>query len=125
VFSKQRFFTLIELLVVAIIGILTTFVLVSMEAAKRKARDSAIKSSIIGIRTVAAMSYGSSGNNYDAVCDDAVAGLNGILATTGDFGKVGVVIAWQNGQTPIYCNKTLDTNSTTYTAWSRLWLGMG
>lgn len=59
-FKKQKGFTLIELLVViAIIGILATIVLVSLNSARNKAKDTAIKSGLDQARLVAEIYYDS------------------------------------------------------------------
>ena len=56
--SSQKGFTLIELLVViAIIGILAAIVLVSLNSAKNKGIDAAIKSDISSLRSQAALYY--------------------------------------------------------------------
>lgn len=70
-FQKNKGFTLIELLVViAIIGILSTIVLINLNAARNKAKDAAIKGALSETRAAAEMSYDSKGN-YDSVCTEA------------------------------------------------------
>lgn len=67
--TARRGFTLIELLVViAIIGILSAVVLASLNTARAKGADAAIKSNIDNARAQAELFYDSSGNSYKNVC---------------------------------------------------------
>ncbi len=66
--TLQRGFTLIELLVVvAIIGILSSIVLVSLNSARQKGRDASAKGSVSSMRAAAEIMYDNDGN-YDNVC---------------------------------------------------------
>ncbi len=86
----QKGFTLIELLVViAIIGILSAVVLASLNSARNKGADAAIKSNINNARAQAELYYdGTGANSYDGACDSdeadglskMVTGVDGIFA---------------------------------------------
>lgn len=66
----QRGFTLIELLVVvAIIGILSSVVIASLNDARGKGNIAAIKQNLTGIRTQAEIFY-SDAFSFDGVCDN-------------------------------------------------------
>jgi prepilin-type N-terminal cleavage/methylation domain-containing protein len=69
--SLQRGFTLIELLVVvAIIGILSSIVIVSLNSARQKGRDASAKGSMSSIRAAAEIYYDTNNVSYDGVCND-------------------------------------------------------
>ena len=66
--KKKKGFTLIELLVViAIIGILASIVLVSVNSARNRAKDSAIQSNVSSVRTESEMLYDDTGS-YATLC---------------------------------------------------------
>lgn len=63
----QKGFTLIELLVViAIIGILSAIVLASLNTARDKGGDAAVKANLANLRSQAALYYEENGNSYGA-----------------------------------------------------------
>ena len=76
VLGLSKGFTLIELLIViAIIGILSSVVLASLNTARFRGNDAAIQSDLFAIKTQAEIYYGGTGNNSYAA--DGTAGVCG------------------------------------------------
>jgi len=87
--KKKRGFTLIELLVViAIIGILATIVIVNVNAARGKAKDTTIKGTMESLRPAAELGYDTNGDYRDVCAETAGQSGNGTLTTTGDYGRI-------------------------------------
>ncbi len=87
----KRGFTLIELLVViAIIGILSAVVLASLNTARDKGADAAIKGDLDGIRAQAQIVYEDNSNDYTNVCIDqtVIAAVTGALTAGTDLGAL-------------------------------------
>jgi len=74
----KRGFTLIELLVVvAIIGVLSSVVLASLNSARTKGADAAVKANLAGARAQAEIFYdGAGANTYTGVCVAAAGTIN-------------------------------------------------
>jgi len=118
-FKNRKGFTLIELLVViAIIGILSSIVLVSVNSARNKAKDTAVKGAMDQVRIAGEMSYDTDGS-YSAVCTE-VGGTAGLstLSAIGDYGRINANVKTNNGGTDVVCNEA--ANSTAYAAWTPL-----
>ena len=86
----KKGFTLIELLVVvAIIGILASVVLASLNSARGKGADAAVKANLSGIRASAELYYDGTGSNsygVESTTDACVTTSGAVVATVGMFG---------------------------------------
>lgn len=117
--NLKKGFTLIELLVVvAIIGILASVVLASLNTARAKGSDAAIKADLSGVRASAEVAYDTNGQRYPLTSGTGTAGTDcGGTFTAGSMfdstsgGTVGASIdaalahvKTQNGAVVLFCN---------------------
>ncbi len=108
--SNKKAFTLLELLIViAIIGVLASIVMASLNNARVKARDSKRKQDLIQLRSAMEL-YNSSNNIY--------MGSWGWVANYGSGSVVDVP-----GLTPSHISKVPNDTSFSYQYWRKDWIG--
>ena len=100
--NSKKGFTLIELLVVvAIIGILASVVLTSLNTARNKGKDASVQSSMSSARASAELGVDSTGTYIDDVCTSTATGGIGTLTTA----------ATSNGGTALACGQNTADNT--------------
>lgn len=113
--SLRSGFTLIELLVVvAIIGILASVVLSSLNTARAKGADAAIKANLANIRVQAEIMYDTNvPNSYNNVCSDPQGVITNQLQAAADAlgGTVSNALNSTGTAITVVCHEAVDNNS--------------
>src|SRR3989344_3908736 len=111
--SLKSGFTLIELLVVvAIIGILASVVLSSLNTARAKGADAAIKANLANIRAQAAIVYEQNNqSSYAGLCVDPVVANQMAAAATALGGTVVSDLATAGTATTVVCHLAADDSA--------------
>lgn len=110
---------MIELLVVvAIIGILASVVLASLNSARNKGADAAIKSSLANTRAQAELFYDSQVSpTYEGVCATSGANTIGAMVNAAERAFDGGVTAYADGTASSWDSGQCHDAATTWVAW--------
>jgi prepilin-type N-terminal cleavage/methylation domain-containing protein len=103
--QNKKGFTLIELLVVvAIIGLLSSIIIINMNSQRFEAHDANIKSFMHQLRNAAEMLYTASGNDsYGLICTE-----DNKLSDSGELGIIKKAIEKENPGNEIVCFESED-----------------
>jgi len=109
--NLKKGFTLIELLVViAIIGILSGIVIASLNTARNKGADAAIRGNLNGIRTQAELFYDNeTPNTYEGLCTSLSVPLTAIKNVSGASEANNIVYTTAGAASTVTCHENAAT----------------
>lgn len=115
--SSTRGFTLMELLVVvAIIGMLSSVILTSVNSARNKGADAAIKANLTNSRAEAEIFYDSN-TSYDGVCATTGTARIGDSVNAAERAYKGTVTTYADGTASTWNTGQCHDNANAWAAW--------
>jgi type II secretory pathway pseudopilin PulG len=108
------------LVVIAIIGLLSSIILASLNSARNKGQDSKVQSQLVNIRNAAGLAYDNSNGYGLATTDHDCAGM---ISNT-SFGNLMASSSWPNATAPTcYSDATAGNKIAAYSMWHKMTIG--